>query len=69
MDGEAGREKIKLFLSYFCKRTVILLKKCVYLHDMKNKCIFLQKNVFYNKSKYWQVLAKIGCTKKYVLLQ
>jgi len=27
MDGEADREKIKLFLSFFCKRTVFFLKK------------------------------------------
>jgi len=42
MDGEADREKIKIVSQLFPQEDcVFCLKKCVYLHDMKNKCILL----------------------------
>ena len=62
-------KKSNYFSTISSRRLCFCLKKCVYLHYMKNKCIYLHKNVFYNKSKCREVLAKIGCTKKYVLLQ
>jgi len=49
MDGEADREKIKLFLSYFCKRTVFFLKKCVLLQSIKKNAFFYKKRYFTTK--------------------
>jgi len=50
MDGEADRKKSNCFSAIPARELCFYLRKCVFLYSIKNKCIFLQKKVFYNKS-------------------
>jgi hypothetical protein len=53
MDGEADREKSNCFSTISARELCFCLKKYVYLHDMKNKCILQQIRMLVGISKNW----------------